>query len=132
VECVDYASTFNIGNKADGAFYIGGTEKENFWDEGLKWATGRGYGDALIQWKKSQFDKKWKISQLYNGNNALNVNDVEKAFHLRFQQLPLGRRLWKVAGAGGVGNKREKSKPYPGQVCILYRVEGLQDGMLIQ
>ena len=101
-------------------------------DEAVCFLTNRGYGNAIVNFKPSQLDNQWKRRILYRGNNAINCNSVEKAFQQKYHYLPQGtRRLWKRAGAGGVGNKRDKAIPYPYIVGIFYREEGLQHGMII-
>ena len=101
-------------------------------DEATCFLTNRGYGRPIINFKVSDLDNQWKRAILYKGNNALNVNAVEKAFQKRYDYLPQGtRRLWKRPGAGGVGNKRDKSIPYPYIVGIFYREQGLQPGMIL-
>jgi hypothetical protein len=101
-------------------------------EEATCFFTNRGYGNAIINFKVSHLDNQWKRAILYQGNNAINVNAVEKAFQKRYHYLPQGtRRLWKRPGAGGVGNKRDKSIPYPYIVGIFYREQGLQPGMIL-
>jgi hypothetical protein len=110
--------------------YIYACDANRHEEEATCFLTNRGYGNAIINFRPSDLDKQWKRRILYKGNNAINVNAVEKSFQKRYQHLPQGtRRLWKRAGAGGVGNKRSKIIPYPYIVGIFYREEGLQTGM---
>ena len=75
-------------------------------DEAVCFLTNRGYGNAIINFKPNDLDNQWKRRILYQSNNAINCNAVEKEFQKKYHYLPQGtRRLWKRAGAGGVGNK---------------------------
>ncbi|KAJ3124859.1 hypothetical protein HK100_011087 [Physocladia obscura] len=121
---------FGNGHKfdstTDGIFSIYGSFKNRSDDEGFAFLTERGYGTPIVDFEV--LDEKWKRVVLYEGNNA-----IEKLFHQLFDSLSkVSRKLWKVAGAGGVSNKRSKSIAYPYVIGMLHRVEGLQEGVVIQ
>jgi hypothetical protein len=110
--------------------YIYASDENRVEEESTCFLTNRGYGKPIINFRAADLDHQWKRRILYRGNNALNVNAIEKALQKRYQHLPHGtRRLWRRAGAGGVGNKRSKAIPYPYVVGIFYREMGLQEGI---
>jgi hypothetical protein len=124
-----YVNSFDFGTMTDGCFYIYACDKNRNDetlpdDEAIGFMRNRVYGNA-IKFTKNQLYDTQKRRVLYEGNNAINANAIEKAVPQRFELVEKAKRLWKVADAGGMDNKRAKTIPYPHVVGIIGRKEGL-------
>ena len=130
----------NIYGHSKTPFYVGYTA-QSLDDEALRFLTARGlceetepgiYIDVgkrnrpVLLWSDgttiTQTDAQTKVGfrffEVYSSTLMINARYVEKALQLRYQHLPLGHRLWRVADMGKKYDKEVDGKVH--KVFITY------------